>query len=188
VTSDGAFVGASVETGVETGVAQTLYRYARAMDRMDADLALRCFAPDAHIYYGGKFSGTPAGFVEWLWPLHAGMVGHQHLISNILVEHGAAGTASEAYVMTTLRMHGTGDEQFDYVSRGRYLDRWEPFEGRWRIVDRLYVTDLSTTVPVVRRDTSAALPVNDLPLVPSLRSPDDPSYARLFPHAEHDVN
>jgi hypothetical protein len=161
------------------GIAQTLYRYARAMDRMDADLALQCFAPDAHIYYGGKFDGTPAEFVRWLWPLHAGMVGHTHSISNILVEHDDRRTASEAYVMTTLRMRTAPEEQVDYVSRGRYLDIWEPVETRWRIIDRLYVTDLNTVSPVGVRDVSALLPLVDIPLVPSRRDTTDASYARL---------
>ncbi len=165
---------------LQAEIAQTLYRYARAMDRMDADLALACFFPEAHIYYGGKFEGTPAEFVHWLWPLHAGMVGHTHSISNILVETTAERIASEAYVMTTLRMRAAPDEQVDYISRGRYLDIWEPFEGRLRIIDRLYVTDLNTVTPVGVRDLTASLPLADIPLVPSRRDPSDSSYARLY--------
>ncbi len=70
-----------------TLIAQQVFRYARGIDRMDAELMMSVFKEDAHIYYGAKFEGTPAGFVEWLWPLHADMIGHQHLISNVLVEH-----------------------------------------------------------------------------------------------------
>ena len=169
------------DPAVIAAVTQTMYRYARAVDRMDGELMVSCFAHDAHIYYGGKFDGTPQGFVDWLWPLHAAMVGHQHAISNVLVEQSSEHVSSESYVMVTLRMR-EGDEQFDYISRGRYLDRWEPCSaegGGYRIVDRVYVSDMRTTLPVGGKDTSAQLPTSSLPPVPSLRDRDDPSYARL---------
>src|SRR4051794_722610 len=107
---------------ITTSVTQALFQYARGIDRMDADLVLACFEPDALIHYGGKFRGSPQGFVDWLWPIHAGMIGHVHSISNVLVVEAPAIT-SEAYVAVTLRIR-EGDEVFDYVARGRYLDSW----------------------------------------------------------------
>ena len=166
------------DRSLTTAVTQMLYRYARGIDRMDADLTLACFEPDALIHYGGKFRGTPQGFVDWLWPLHARMVGHVHSISNVLVEEGPA-VASEAYVSVTLRMRD-GDEVFDYVSRGRYLDTWRvAATGEPRITARLYVNDFRTTAPVVARDTEGQLPLSDITLTPGSRTPRDPSYARL---------
>ncbi len=85
--------------------------------------------------------------------------------------------------MTQLRMPGPDGEEFDYISRGRYMDQWAFHNGSWLIVDRMYVRDLNTTWPVLKRDTTGNLPLNDLPLVPSLRNRDDPSYGRLFPSA-----
>ncbi len=166
------------ERSLTTAVTQVLFRYARGIDRMDADLTLACFEPDALIHYGGKFRGTPQGFVDWLWPLHAGMVGHVHSISNVLVEEEPV-VASEAYVTVMLRMND-GDEVFDYVSRGRYLDTWRvDVTGEPRIAERLYVNDFRTTAPVLARDTEGQLPLSDITHTPGSRTPGDPSYVRL---------
>jgi hypothetical protein len=159
-------------------VAQQVYTYARAVDRMDDALMLTCFRPDAHILYGGKFEGTPQGFVDWLWPVHAAMVGHTHSISNVLVQHTATGLDSESYVVATLRMN-SDDGPFDYVSRGRYLDRWERHDGGVRIIDRLYISDFRSTAAIGQRNTANQLPTNDIPPIRSSRDLDDASYARF---------
>lgn len=136
---------------------ETLYRYCRSMDRMDAPLALDCFWPDANLEYSSLFNGSAAGFVEWLWPVHASMVCHTHRVTNILVDFkGADDAASEAMVHVTLRMNDKG-ELVDLVGHGRYLDRWQRRDGRWRISGRTYVTDLGTVVPVASRDLSGIL-------------------------------
>jgi hypothetical protein len=161
-----------------TAVAQVMYRYARAVDRMDSELMVSCFRPDAHILYGGKFEGTPQGFVDWLWPVHAAMHAHTHSISNVLVERTVTGINSESYVLVTLRIP-SDDGPFDYLSRGRYLDRWEEYEGGVRIVDRLYISDFRTTMSAVLRETESALPTNDIPPAHSSRDRQDASYERV---------
>lgn len=164
-----------------TAIQQVLYRYCRAMDRMDAPLTLSCFEPDAGMSYGKLYQGDPAGFVAWLWPVHAAMVGHTHMLSNVLV--GPDGddpqrAVSEAYVTVTLRFT-SGAEQFDIVGKGRYLDRWAQRDGDWRIVDRRYVSDLRSVVPVDSRDLSGVMS----PDAPSFEGPvssrdqNDPSYS-----------
>ncbi len=161
-------------------ISQALYRYCRGMDRMDAELTLTCFTPDAQLDYTSLFRGTAAGFVEWLWPIHARMVGHTHSISNILF--GVAGDGApttEAYVMTTLRMEHDG-ALVDLVSTGRYLDRWVDSADGWVIGARSYIGDLATVRPVVKADLSAVLPRLPGPHpVRSARSHDDHSYALL---------
>ena len=161
-----------------TAISQVMYRYARAVDRMDAELMLSCFRPDAHIRYGGRFEGDPQDFVEWIWPLHAAMETHAHLVSNVLVEERTDGIDSESYVLVTLRMTGP-EGQFDYLTRGRYLDRWELDGDGVRIVDRLYVSDFRTTISVGGHDTEKFLPSNSVPLVHRSRDRHDASYARL---------
>ena len=166
------------DTELPSAVAQVMYRYARAVDRLDAALMLSCFAADAHIRYGGKFEGTPQDFVDWLWPLHAAMLAHTHAISNVLVERTAGGVASESYVLVTLRMAGDGGP-FDYLTRGRYLDRWTQHGDGVRIVDRLYVSDFRTTMPVGQLETEGFLPTDDTPAARSARDRTDASYGRF---------
>ena len=139
---------------------------------------LDCFEPDALIHYGGKFRGSPQGFVDWLWPIHAGMIGHVHSISNVFVVEGPS-IQTEAYVTVMLRIR-EGDEVFDYLSRGRYLDSWHVGpSGEVRIAERLYVNDFRNTVPVRGRNTEQHLPLSDITATPATRTRSDPSYLRL---------
>jgi hypothetical protein len=160
---------------------ETLYRYCRSMDRMDAPLALDCFWPDAELEYSALYRGSPAGFVEWLWPVHAAMLAHTHRVTNVLVDFMADdAAASESMVHVTLRMRD-GVEIVDLIGHGRYLDRWRRADGRWRIAGRTYVSDLGTVIPVGSRDLSAIL----YPGTPGqrpihgTRDRGDPSYALL---------
>jgi hypothetical protein len=165
-----------------SGIEQVLYRYCRSMDRMDKQLTLSCFMPDADMSYGILYRGKPAGFVEWLWPVHAAMVNHSHMIGNVLVESVDGVLVSEAYVQVTLR---SSDEngQFDIVSKGRYLDSWNAKNGVYRISERMYVSDLSTVVPVTERSLGAVLHPNALQnkQPAGTRNEHDPSYT-LFVH------
>jgi hypothetical protein len=165
---------------VHSAVTQVLYRYCRGMDRMDADLTRTCFEPDALLDYTNLYRGDPAGFVDWLWPVHAGMVGHTHAISNVLLEFGTnREPRTEAYVQTTLRMQD-GADLIDLVSTGRYLDRWRHHDNGWRISGRTYIPDLSTVRPVEKRDLSHLFrPVPDKVPVRGSRDRTDPSYQVL---------
>jgi hypothetical protein len=90
-----------VDNGTFAGIAKTLYEYCRGIDRMDAELTLACFEPTAELKYSGMYLGDPAGFVKWLWPRHAAMVGHTHSITNILVEQTQAGRAGLTRIAAT---------------------------------------------------------------------------------------
>jgi len=121
-------------------IQQVLYRYCRSMDRMDADLALSCFEPDAELGYSGLFQGSPAEFVAWLWPIHAAMVGHSHQVANVLVDFGGDGAVvSEAYVTVVLRSATPAGDLVDLTGRGRYLDTWRCEDDVWRIAARISV-------------------------------------------------
>lgn len=161
---------------------QVLARYCRGMDRMDAELTLECFEPDAHLEYHGLYRGDPAGFVRWLWPVHASLVGHTHQIHNSLVdldESDEDAAASETYVTVTLRAE-IGDTTMDLIGRGRYLDVWSRNSGRWAIRRRRYVSDLTTVVDAGDRSRLNGLltpAIADPPSVRATRDLSDPSYS-----------
>lgn len=166
------------DAAATVAIQQVLFRYCRSMDRMDADLALGCFEPEALLEYNGLFSGTAVQFVEWLWPVHAQFDGHTHQLHNTLVEVDGQTAASEAYVTVTLRSTIDG-VRTDLIGKGRYVDEWRCTYGAWRISRRRFVSDLSTVVAV---DHGLAPPVFLRPAVaepPSLlntRDRNDPSY------------
>ena len=160
-------------------IQQVLYRYCRSMDRMDADLALSCFEPDAELNYSGLFRGSPAEFVAWLWPIHAAMVGHSHQVANVLVDVGGDGASavSESYVTVVLRSATPAGDLVDLTGRGRYLDTWRCEGDVWRITARTYVSDLSVVSAVVPTAYPVAMtPVEGAPRLVSARDRSDPSY------------
>lgn len=139
-------------------ITEQLHRYCRGIDRMDAELTRSVWHPDGTADYGGLYRGSASGFVDWLWPVHAAMVGHRHEVSNILIELHGERAFSETYVFVTLRVAEDDGSMTDIVGQGRYLDQWERRDGVWAITHRDYVSDLSQAHAVEQRDVSMHLP------------------------------
>lgn len=148
-----------------------LYRYCRAMDRMDHQLASSVWHPGGTADYGVIFEGTGQGFVDWVMVAHANLDRHSHQLANVLIEVDGDLAASEAYVTATLR--AKPDDNGDVVeitSRGRYLDRWSRREAGWAIDHRIFVDDMTTT------RTLTAQEAGDPSGGPGRRDAEDPSY------------
>lgn len=151
-------------------ITEVAYRYCRAIDRLDRDLALSCWHDGASVDYGASYQGPATGFVDWAWPIHReSFVAHSHQITNLLVEIRGDRAASEAYATVVLRAGTPPARVLDIVGRGRYLDRWSKRDGIWAIDHRHHVTDLRSTYAV-----PAAGGVPEPP--PSHRDASDPSY------------
>jgi SnoaL-like protein len=152
-------------------ILEVLYRYCRAMDRMDHQLGSSVWHPGGTADYGVIFEGTGQGFVDWVMVVHAGLDRHSHQIANVLIEVSGDQAASEAYVTANLR--AKPDENGDVVeitSRGRYLDRWSRRDTGWAIDHRIFVDDMTTT------RTLTAQEAGDPSGGPGRRDPEDPSY------------
>ena len=131
-------------------ITEVIYRYCRALDRMDKDAAYAVWHADGTANYGEDiFLGTGHEFVDWVWTAHAAMSTHSHQITNVLIQVDEDQAASEAYVTVALRTlpFGDGPESADIYTRGRYVDQWSRRDGRWAIDHRNYITDHSVTVP-----------------------------------------
>lgn len=129
------------------------YRYARGIDRSDADAWDSAFTPDAQLHYGifelpaaqvsaGMRAGAPS-------PL---LITH-HMVGNQQVRfdddtHARTCTYLSAAHRTRLPNGTLQDE----LVRGRYLDRVVKHDGEWRIADRTLVYDWSQLIPAVGRD------------------------------------
>lgn len=146
-------------------IRDVLSRYCRAMDRMDLELALSVFHPDAPFHYEGMFEGTGKEFMDWVWKTHATMARHSHQITNVLTEVDGERAVSEAYVTVALwTLPDPEGHQTEIVVRGRYLDRWSRREGRWAIDERTHLADMQSftkvrageVAPSSRRDTDDA--------------------------------
>jgi hypothetical protein len=147
-------------------ITDLLYRYCRAMDRMDLEQGYALWHGDGAADYGPFFQGTGRGFIDFVYQAHAAMEGHSHQVSNIIIEFASPLQAtSETYVTAALRIR-EGDRQKQTTTRGRYLDEWSFKDGRWGIDRRVYVHDLDET-----HDVTAVL-LNGT----GARDRNDPSY------------
>ncbi|GAA2339836.1 nuclear transport factor 2 family protein [Dactylosporangium salmoneum] len=167
-------------------IADCLGRYARGMDRLDRDLVLSAYHPDA-VDDHGKFVGSPAEFVRWSFAMHRQ---HHHSHLHAILHHSCeldGDTAhTEAYFMF-LSMNRTGAPWS--ASAGRYIDRFERRDGRWAIAHRLCVRDWAATDgphepadPTTLTSTSGSLSDAQRMLMrsapPAARDRSDPSYRR----------
>lgn len=130
------------ETHARLEIHDVLHRYARAMDRMDAELALSCWHPGGTDDHAPLYSGSAEGFIEWLWPVHAAMEVTRHVVTNAIIEFDDPDRAGcESYWTVTLRMRGNDGLLYDVVGQGRYVDRFERIAGRWAIRHRQSLHD-----------------------------------------------
>jgi hypothetical protein len=121
-------------------ITDVLCRYCRAMDRMDRALALSCWHARGTDDHSPNYAGPAEGFLDWLWPVHAGFLSTRHCLGNILIEVDGERAASESYCSVILRFRRDG-AVYDLFSEGRYLDRFERLDGVWAIRHRQSLAD-----------------------------------------------
>lgn len=133
-----------------------MYRWCRAVDRLDRQGMLDAFVPgciDSH----GPYIGPVEGLVEWILERHRPIAVSSHFIGNLLIEFVDADTALvESYVRTiqqypphaqsqlaqlTGGAAGNAQSAMDMFTSSRYLDRVERRDGAWRIAQRTLIQD-----------------------------------------------
>ena len=119
-----------------------LMRYARGVDRCDADLMRSVYHRDAFDHHG-PFQGNAWDFVDQFVPSsRESSTFTQHLIGNLLIEIDGDRAHSEAYFVAYVgRMEG--DQELIGAFGGRYVDRWERRGGRWGVSHREVVHEWS---------------------------------------------
>ena len=123
-------------------IAEALYRYTRAMDRIDPELAKTVWHPDATVDYGLMFKGTAAEYISRVDAMHSPFDGTHHQIGNLLIDVTGDRATSEAYV--TARCWNLSDtgELTELIVIGRYCDRWSQRRGHWAMDHRHFVLDM----------------------------------------------
>jgi SnoaL-like domain len=127
-------------------IRQVIYRYCRGIDRADRDILESCYWPDA-IDDHGVAACSAAEFIDICLAAVQHMV-TVHMIGNVLIEDGGHDTALvESYFHATHRLpdaDGSGEREWTLL--GRYLDRFEPRDGQWRIISRVVAVDHERSV------------------------------------------
>jgi SnoaL-like domain len=131
-------------------ITEVLYRYCHAVDRIDPELGAAIWHEDGLAHYEGIFEGTGAGFIDFVFEQHRNCDATSHQLTNMLIEVDGERAGSESYVTACIRSSGV-----DVVVRGRYLDSWSRRQGRWRIDERRYTTDIMQITPVGGQEVPA---------------------------------
>jgi ketosteroid isomerase-like protein len=161
-----------------------LMAYSRGVDRLDRELLLSVYHPDA-VDDHGVFVGSPEAFADWVVAMHtATHLSHQHCIFNTSVDlDGDVAHVESYYLFVGLNRAGTPLA----MSGGRYLDRFEKRAGRWAIAARVCVRDWAPLAEVPEILDQAALTVVTLDErtthlmrtgAQTARDRSDPSYLR----------
>ena len=121
-------------------ITDTLYRYCRGIDRMDADLIRSAYHADGYDDHGDSFRGGVEDYIAWVLPVLAEkFVSTMHTLSNISIVEDGGVARVESYLVAYHVSAGTGSLR---VFGARYVDRFEDRpEGGWRIVHRTLVSE-----------------------------------------------
>jgi SnoaL-like domain len=118
-------------------------RYGRGLDRLDAALIESAYHADA-IDNHGPFVGPVLEFVNFAIDVEGQFQWTHHGISSHNCEIDGDTAHAESYVHWFVRMP---DGKTLGAGGGRYLDKLERRDGRWRIVLRRLLMDWSFEVP-----------------------------------------
>lgn len=127
------------------GVRQAIYRYARGIDRLDADLIADAFWPDARVTLGTIFDGGRDGFVDVALGFMGMFAATRHDIGNILLVPGCDGIGYEAYVRA---WHWQDKVGTALEVLGRYVGRAEQRGDEWRLAEHGELMDWGAERPV----------------------------------------
>ncbi len=122
--------------------------YSRGVDRGDTALLASAFHEDADVITGvidGKAPDFARAIVE---AVRTGFRNCFHSIANEYYEVAGDRATGETYVIAYSAT--PGDHAEETLTGGRYLDRFEKRDGRWKIAHRTFVADWTTTAPISR--------------------------------------
>ncbi|MFA5939518.1 MAG: nuclear transport factor 2 family protein [Sinimarinibacterium sp.] len=150
-------------------ITELIYRYCRAVDRLDVPLGHSIWHEDATADYGAAvYQGPGRGVIDLVCAQHRHALNHSHQVTNVLIEVDGDRAASESYLIATLRLQ-RDDKLQQIMVWTRYVDRWSRRQGRWGLDHRIALRDFDEIREV------RALSQDER----SRRDRQDPSYAVL---------
>jgi len=147
-----------------------VYRYARGLDRHDAEIFASVYHEDA-IDHHGDFLGRRDSFVPWGLDLLASQWDtHTHFLSNVRIDIDGDNAHCECYVLFAQRRR---DAPVLDIGGGRYIDRLERRAGEWRVSARELVIDWTAVASTTTFGGAESYPHGTWDRT-------DPSYRRPF--------
>ncbi len=167
----------------ESEIRAVLARYARGIDRFDADLVRSCYHDGAMHLHGG-YRGSAAGFIDYAFQWADKVEWWTHWLGQSTIELDGDSAWAETYCLCVTRMRPTeagavsldrlaaDTSRVDRFANIRYVDQFERRDGVWRIARRKLIYQPGRIDPVV---LDAALAEGSLR---GVNGRDDPSYDR----------
>ena len=122
-------------------IAELIYRYCRAVDRIDVKLGHSIWHEDGIADYGaGFYQGAGKGVIDLICAQHLKTLGHSHQVANILFHLDGDAAGTESYCTATLRVR-QGEKLLHMTVMTRYIDAWSRRDGRWGLDKRIAVRD-----------------------------------------------
>jgi len=113
-----------------------LARMARGLDRLDNDLVLSCYWPEA-IDDHTHFVGTPQDFVRYADSTTLMFASCAHHLTT----HNCEIVGAEAHCETYYTYTGHAAAPPHFMASGRYVDLFQKRDGEWRILARVTIVD-----------------------------------------------
>jgi hypothetical protein len=149
-------------------ITEQIYRYCRAVDRLDIPLGHSVFHEDATADYGqALYQGDGRGVIDFICASHLLTLNHSHQVGNTIIALDGDHAGSETYFHSATRMMQE-DKVIQVRVWGRYLDEWSRRNDQWRIDKRLTLFDFDEVREVTEMASRTAI-----------RDRTDPSYAVL---------
>jgi hypothetical protein len=146
-----------------------IMRYCRGIDRLDRDMLLSAYHPDA-LDDHGTFVGPVQKFWDYVFELHST---YQHRTQHHITNHRCEIEGDVAHTESYYIFRSLNKQPPLYTNAsGRYLDRLERRGGRWGIAQRICLVEIRNEfwAPTgFEGDTDYAAPSRDRK---------DPSYQR----------
>ncbi|MES2398816.1 MAG: nuclear transport factor 2 family protein [Pseudomonadota bacterium] len=155
-------------------ITELLYKYPRALDRLDRNLLMSIGHPEAKVEFGKTVFPNWTAYTDWMIKAHTGMLGNNHRITNILIEvRGDTAVSESTGTALLLVKQEKGDDYEERYMHSRYLDTWSRRGGKWGLDYRQTVMDYRVVKPVSAAD------VKSLYVMGARTGAADPSY-KLF--------
>lgn len=144
-------------------ISDLLYRYCRAVDRLDAGLGYSIWHEDGVADYGDFFQGSGTALIDTVCAHHRHTLYHSHQMSNILIELDGDSAGSESYITANFRMQREG-QLLQMTVWSRYVDSWSRRAGSWGLDKRIAIRDFDevrAVTPLSGVDSEGCRDAND---------------------------
>jgi ketosteroid isomerase-like protein len=156
-----------------------LARYARGIDRGDAELLKSCYHADAIEEHAGNYDGNAHDYIDGAIPRVMQMGAMQHLLGSSHFDINGDTAYVETNVWTFVRFTKDDGDEIDTFTGGRLVDRFEKRDGTWKIAHRWTVLDWNRDTPSAEGWCLDMFDFSQKGARLGIKGKDDPSYERF---------